>query len=114
MFTTGCWYVRLCQAVLGGGPRTGVLSAPFESLPPSMREPAVQAVMSLPADIGLPSLGELGPLIGHLRRRYDLNLLSIEVLAAAVHLHADVYISAPSPRLTEALRLESRVVELVC
>ena len=29
LFTTGHWYVRLCQAVLRSDERTGVLSRPF-------------------------------------------------------------------------------------
>jgi hypothetical protein len=43
-----------------------------------------------------------------LRNRHDLNILGMEVLAAAVHLEADVYLSAPSPQLQEALIRESR------
>jgi hypothetical protein len=113
VFTTGYWYVRLCQAVLGSGNYTGVLSAPFESLPPETRERAVRTVLELPDDIGLVSLRELAPLIGQLRRSYELNILSVEVLAAAVHLQADVFLSAPSPRLQEALQRESRGVELI-
>jgi hypothetical protein len=37
----------------------------------------------------------------------------MEVLAAAVHLEAHVYLSAPSPRLQEALIRESRRAEIV-
>ena len=33
LFTTGYWYVRLCQAVLGGRTTSGVLSGPFANLP---------------------------------------------------------------------------------
>ena len=58
------------------------------------------------------SLRLLGPLIGQLRRRHQLNMLSIEALAAALYLEADVYLSAPSPRLEEALRAEGRSVQL--
>ena len=113
VFTTGYWYVRLCQAVLGAGNRTGVLSAPFASLPDAARVRVVQALVELPDMIGLVSLRELGPLIGHLRQRHELNILSMEVLAAAVHLQAHVYLSAPSPRLQEALKSEARGVEII-
>jgi hypothetical protein len=37
----------------------------------------------------------------------------MEVLAAAVYLEADVYLSASSPRLEDALRRESRPVEVL-
>ena len=113
VFTTGYWYVRLCQAVLSANGREGVLSSPFESLPSVSRDRALRALLELPDEIGLVSLRTLGPLIGQLRNRHQLNILSIEVLAAAVHLEADVFLSAPSPRLEEALREENRHVEVI-
>jgi hypothetical protein len=113
VFTTGYWYVRLCQAVLTSSGGRGVLPAPFANLPDPIRERAIQALLELPAEIGLVSLRELGPVIGHLRNRHDLNILGMEALAAAVHLQADVYLSAPSPRLEQALSRESRRAEIV-
>ena len=108
--TTGYWYVRLCQAVLGRASRPGLLSMPFADLPRPARERALLALLELPDWIGLESLRSLAPLIGHLRRRHQLNALGMEVLAAAVHLGADVYLSAPSPRLEQALHAENRRV----
>lgn len=110
LFTTGSWYVRLCQAVLGAADRPGVLSAPFAALPPEHRDRALGALLELPETVGLVSLRELGPRIGRLRRRHDLNILGMEALAAAVHLDADVYLSATSPRLEAALAAEGRPV----
>ncbi|WP_419919255.1 hypothetical protein [Candidatus Poriferisocius sp.] len=55
----------------------------------------------------------MAPVIGRMSRRHHLNALGIEVLAAAVYLEADVYLSAPSPRLQEALTAESRSVEVI-
>lgn len=111
-FTTGYWYVHLCQAVLGAADRTGVLSRPFAALPEAARERAARALLELPDEIGLISLRELAPLIGRLRRRHDLNIGGMEALAAAVHLRAAVFLSAPSPRLAEALRRENCRVEI--
>ncbi|WP_420623203.1 hypothetical protein [Candidatus Poriferisodalis sp.] len=108
VFTTGHWYVRLCQAVLNAAERAGALSAPFAALPENLRRRATEALVELPTGIGLVSLGELGPLIGRLRQRHQLNVGGIEVLAAALHLGADVYLSAPSPRLQAALDAEGR------
>lgn len=113
VYTTGYWYVRLCQAVLGAADRPGTLSGPFLALPEPVRERAVNALLQLPDSVGLVSLRELAPLIGHHRRRHDLNILGMEVLAAAVHLEADVYLSAPSPRLEAALDAEGRRVKIV-
>jgi hypothetical protein len=113
VYTTGYWYVRLCQAVLASNRQSGTLSAPFASLPDPTRDRAIQALLELPDQIGLVSLRELAPVIGKLRHRHDLNILGMEILAAAVHLEADVYLSAPSPRLQEALMRESRRARIV-
>jgi hypothetical protein len=104
IYTTGYWYVRLCQAVLGAQERTGALSGPFVELPEELRVRALAAVLELPDKIGLLSLRELGPTIAELRRDHQLNILSIEALAAATRLEAHVYLSASSPQLEKALR----------
>jgi hypothetical protein len=106
VFTTGYWYVRLCQAVLNASGRTGILSAPFVALPEYERSLAINGLLELPDEIGLLSLRELGPVIGQLRARHDLNILSMEALAAATRLGAAVFLSAPSPRLEAALKAE--------
>lgn len=108
VFTTGYWYVRLCQAVLGASDRPGILSGPFDTLPAEARDRAVEALVELPDPVGLVSLRDLAPTIGRLRRRHQLNILGLEALAAALHLEADVYLSAPSPRLQDALHQEGR------
>lgn len=108
VYTTGYWYVRLCRAVLTSSGSSGVLSTSFASLPRAMRDQAMQALLELPDEIGLESLRTLAPLMGQLSRRHQLNVLGIEALAAAVFLEADVYLSAPSPRLEEALTAENR------
>jgi hypothetical protein len=113
VFTTGYWYVRLCQAVLGASGRAGVLSGPFASLPDRARARAVEGLLALPPAIGLVSLRDLGPLIGQLRARHDLNILGMEALAAASRLDAEVFLSAPSPRLVEALTAEGRAATVV-
>jgi hypothetical protein len=104
--TTGYWYVRLCQAVLAVAHRRGVLSGPFTDLPIGLRERAIAAVLELPEEIDLLSLRQLAPDIGSLRQRHALNILGMEVLAAAIRLHAEVVLSTPSPRLETALVVE--------
>ncbi len=113
LYTIGYFYVRLCQAVLGSSTRAGVLSAPFDSLPDELRGRAIRSLIELPEDIGVVSLRQLAPVIGQLRVRHDLNILGMEVLAAAVYLKADVYLSAPSPRLEASIRREARTVEIL-
>ena len=112
LYTTGYWYVRLCQAVLSANERTGVLSRPFAELPPELREKATGAVLELPTDIGLISLRELAPNIARLRQHHQLNILGVEALAAATRLGAQVFLSAPSPLLESALRQENLLVKV--
>lgn len=113
IFTTGYWYVRLCQAVLGAATRPGVLPTPFMALTDARRDQALATLTELPDEIGLLSLRTLGPTIGRLRLDHQLNILSLEALAAAIHLQATVVLSTRSPRLEEALRAEGRPLELV-
>ena len=113
IYTTGYFYVRLCQAVLGSSAAMGVLSAPFASLPGGLHAQVMRSLLELPEEIGLLSLRELAPVIGQLRVRHNLNILGMEVLAAAVSLEADVYLSTSSPRLEDALRHEGRSVQVI-
>ena len=99
--------------MLGASERAGALSGPFDSLPDAARARAIEGLLALPSSIGLLSLRDLGPLIGQLRTRHNLNILGMEVLAAASRLEADVFLSAPSPRLLEALEAEGRTATVV-
>lgn len=113
VYTTGCWYVRLCQAALSPAV-SGVLSGAFAELPPSLRSRALESLSELPAEIGLVSMRTIAPLIGRLRSRHrKLNLLSIEALAAALHLGAEVCLGTPSPPLQAALIAEGRQVVIL-
>ncbi len=104
--TTGHWYVRLCQAALRSSGHAGALSGPFAGLPPEQRDRAVDLLLELPPEIELLSLRQLAPDIGRLRVDHQLNILSIEALAAAKALDAEVFLSAPSPKLETALTTE--------
>ena len=106
--TTGLWYVRLCQAVLSPRELRGTLSLPFANLDESQRQRALAALVRLPDHVQLLGLRELGPVMGRLRGEQRLNLLSTEVLAAAEALDAVVCLSAPSPKLEQALAQSGR------
>lgn len=108
IFTTGYWYLRLCQAALGAADRSGVLSRAFAQLPEEMRRRALGRVAELPAEVGLLSLRSLAPVIGRLRRSHDLNVIASEALAASAELDARVLLSVASPRLEAALTAEGR------
>lgn len=111
--TTGLWYLRLCQAVLRA--RGGMLPAPYADLPPQLRERALASVLQLPADIGLLSLRELGPAMGQLAARHQLNVLAREALAAALALEATLVLSNrnENPRLVRAAAAEGVPVSIV-
>ncbi len=113
LYTTGHWYLRLCQAALRADGRTGVLSGPFAALTPRLRAQAMGSLLELPPEIGVLSLRELGPTIADLRGRHQLNVLAIEALASASRLDARVFISAPSPLLERALIAEGLTVRVV-
>ncbi len=113
LFTTGYWYVRLCQAVLNADERTGVLSGPFADLSTTLLRKARAALLELPDSIGLMSFRELAPTIAQLRAQHQLNILSIEALAAATRLDAQVYLSASSPLLEQALKIEHLSVRVL-
>lgn len=114
IFTTGYWYVRLCLAVSRRA--GGMLSGPFAALPPKRRSAAVSAVLELPAEIGLLSLRQLGPLVGELATRHPpMNVLSREALAATVELSATVILAEgnENPALLSALESEQLTVRIV-
>ena len=113
VFTTGYWYVRLCQAALAAASRPGKLSGPFAQLPEPTRSRAIDALLVLPDHIGLVSLRDLGPVIGRLRARHRLNILGLEALAAALHLGAHVYLSSPAPKLEAAIAAERLAVTVL-
>ena len=96
--------------MLTAASQPGRLSGPFLDLPEGAREQAIDALLALPDSIGLLSLRDLGPAIGRLRSRHQLNILALEALAAASSLDAHVHLSATSPRLEAALAAEGLTV----
>ena len=90
VFTTGHWYLRLCQAVVRGA--EGTLSGPLLALPAPHRERALRSILELPEAVKILSWRVVAPLMAS---QLDgpgrgLNLLSREALAAASVLHARV------------------------
>ena len=106
VFTTGHWYLRLCQAVVRGG--GGQLSAPVLSLPPDHRQRALGAILELPDDIAILSWKIVAPVMANQVEGAGrgLNLLSREALAAATVLQATVVMAVGNLNrlLAEALR----------
>ena len=105
VFTTGHWYLRLCQAVIRGTGRS--LSRPVLSLPASRRERALRSILELPEEVDILSWKVVAPVMAN---QLDgpgrgLNLLSREALAAASVLNATVIMATGNENrlLLEAL-----------
>lgn len=92
--TTGLWYHRLCRALTGPAV-VGSMSRRLGAVNEDLAAQAVAAVIELPATIELLSLRTLGWPMGQLvGEPARLNLLSLEALAAAHHLEAEVCLAA--------------------
>jgi hypothetical protein len=105
--TTGSWYFRLCSA-LHDQDLVGSLSGPIAALPSELRPSVVQRVVTLPSSIELVSMRELAWSASGLGRRYGLNLLAAEALAAAVQSGGAIATAASNlpPRLLDAATRE--------
>jgi hypothetical protein len=92
--TTGLWYHRLCRA-LADHAVVGSMSSRLGAVDDAVAGAVLRAVVALPETIELVSLRTLGWPMGELvRGGAHLNLLSLEALAAAKHLDADVCLAA--------------------
>jgi len=88
--TTGLWYHRLCR-VLNQDGVIGSMSRRLGEVDDPVAARVVGAVIELPEAIELLSLRSLGWAMGELiADGVRLNLLSLEALAAARHLAADI------------------------
>ena len=86
-FTTSYFYFRACRAVVAGA--GGQLSGPFERLEPERRATALQRMLFLPADVGLPDPRTLVPEMVQVQQRHPhLNVLNTEAVASALLLGA--------------------------
>jgi hypothetical protein len=115
-FTSTYFYFRACRAVVAGA--GGRLSGPFEQLDPDRRAAALDHMLSLPDDVGLPDPRRMVPLMVEVHRRHpNLNVLNTEAVAAALMLGATMVLGpATSGGQLEAVlpaeRIAYRTVEL--
>lgn len=88
--TTGLWYHRLCRAV-ANETVVGSMSRRLGAVDDAVASDVLGAVVDLPDTIELISLRTLGWPMGELvHAGARLNLLSLEALASARHLAADI------------------------
>ncbi|CAN5770063.1 hypothetical protein BH24ACT3_BH24ACT3_01000 [soil metagenome] len=94
MSTTGLWYHRLSRALTNPA-ITGSMSRSLGHTDRGLGVAAVRAATALPETIGLISLRELAwPMAQLLDGGVRLNLMSLEALAAAEHLDAEICLAA--------------------
>lgn len=92
--TTGLWYHRLCRA-LANQAVVGSLSRRLGPVDDAVGAGVLAAVVELPEPVELVSLRTLGwPMAELVHAGARLNLLSLEALAAARHLGAEVCLAA--------------------
>lgn len=88
--TTGLWYHRLCRA-LSDDAVIGSMSRRLGAVDRDVATGVLGAVIELPEHLELVSLRTLGwPMSEMVHAGFRLNLLSLEALAAARHLAADI------------------------
>jgi len=104
--TTGLWYHRLCRA-LADTQVVGSLSRQLGGLDDAAAAQVLATVVELPDTITLLSLRTLGWPMGELAHAgLRLNLLSLEALAAARHLSAEICLAEADEN--EPLRLAAQ------
>jgi hypothetical protein len=107
-FTTTYFYSRACRAVVAG--TGGRLSGPFERLDLDRRALALDNMMALPDDVGVPDPRLIVPVMVDVQRRYPtLNVLNTEAAAAALLLRAKMLLSPATAggQLEAVLRTEN-------
>lgn len=115
VFTTGLWYHRLCRSV-GDRSVVGVFSRALGRADPAVAAAAIEAVTGLPDSIDLVSLRELAwPAARLVDDGVRLDLMSLEALAAAEHLEAELCLAAAdeNPLLLTASRTRTTTVRLL-
>jgi hypothetical protein len=115
-FTSTYFYFRACRAVVAGA--GGRLSGPFRQLDPDWRAAALDHILALPDDVGLPDPRRIVPLMVEVQRRYpNLNVLNTEAVAAALFLGATMVLGPATAagqleRVLPAERIAFRTVDL--
>jgi hypothetical protein len=113
-FTTMYFYFRACRAAVAGV--AGHLSGPFERLDRDRRNAALEQMLTLPDDVGLPDSRQLVPVMAGVHRRHpNLSVLNIEAVAAALMLGANMVLSPPtaSGQLAAVLPIENITFQTV-
>lgn len=106
--TTGLWYHRLCRAICDTSV-VGALSRQLGGVDEDVAEAVVGSIIELPETIAIVSMRDLAWPMGKLTAGgIRLNLLSLEAVAAAQHLSAEICLAAAD--VNEPLRTAAEEV----
>lgn len=108
--TTGLWYHRLCRA-LSDQAVVGSMSRRLAGIDDDVASDVLQAVIELPETVELVSLRTLAWPMAELVHGTRLNLLSLEALAAARHLTAEICLAEQDRN--DPLRAAARSFDVV-
>lgn len=115
LHTTGLWYHRLCRS-LADDAVVGPLSRALGPVDRTTGSGVLGSVVALPAPIGLCTLRDLAwPMAELLRDGHRLNLMSLEALAAAERVDAELCLTPAddNPPLRRAARARGRMLRIV-
>lgn len=101
VLTTSAWYYRLGRAAFNGSD-SGALSGRLAALSPAIRARVSNALVELPATIGVLHPRVVVPVMFTLRARRPLNVLGAEALAVALLVPADLLVTTDAPLLRAA------------
>ena len=111
LFTTGLWYHRLCRSV-GDRSVVGVFPRPWPRRP-RCGAAAIEAVTRLPDSIDLVSLRELAwPMARLVDDGVRLNLMSLEALAAAEYLEAELCLAVADENPPLLAAAQARTIDI--
>jgi hypothetical protein len=115
LMTTTYWYYRAVRAARAAA--GGQLFGPFLGLPAALQDEAVGSLLSLPEQLLVADARRVVPAMADVAVRHPrLNLLNVEVTAAALVHRAEVWLSPPSaegvlPDVLESERIPWKVRE---
>jgi hypothetical protein len=115
LFTTGLWYQRLCRAV-GDPSVVGLFSRALGLADQPLAAAVIEAVTRLPDSVELLSLRELAwPMARLVGDGMRLNLMSLEALATAEYLRAELCLAVAddNPPLLAAAQARATPVRLL-
>ncbi|HVV35186.1 MAG TPA: hypothetical protein VHC63_01195 [Acidimicrobiales bacterium] len=101
VFTTGCWYYRLANALLNNR-LEGALTAAFRALGEPEQVQVQEHLDALPPSVGLLDYRKLIPIMTTLETDRQLNMLAADAIATAIAVGGDIVVRTDAPLVRAA------------